>query len=121
MALDPTSVPCSLLSTSGGFSNLFIPSTLPPANAYPLIVNDGTLRTYSSALNGTDPFTGVTSVLSSDILASPSTGSSYRLVQFLSGGGVAAADKSKNYNYLKYVALSATPGSGSSSAISSRA
>jgi len=116
MALDPTSVnPCSLLSTSGGLSNLFIQSTLAPNLAYPLIVNGGVLATYANALNGVAPFTGASSVvaaLSSDILAAPSTSSTLRLVQFLSGGGSGAADISKRYNQLSFVALSATPGTG---------
>jgi len=105
MALDPTSQdPCSLLNVAG-FPNLFIPSTQTDTSvAYPLIANSGTLITFSQSLTSAS--------MDNNVLASQQASSGFRLIQFLSGAGVASADTTKNFTKMKYVALSPTPGSG---------
>ena len=109
MALDPSSAdPCSLLNAAN-YTTLFIRNNTTPEVAYPLIVNSGPLITYSSALNASstqdvaNPLTGIN--LTNPILANPSTTSTFRLIQFLSGGGVAAANPSVNYSTLQSLAL----------------
>jgi len=113
MALDPSSAdPCSLLNAAN-YTTLFIPNSATATVAYPLIVNAGDLITYSSALNASStaatgaPLTGIN--LTNAILANPSATSSFRLIQFLSGGGVAAANPPINYSTLQWLALRPYP------------
>ena len=85
MALDPsnTSVsPCDLLNATG-FPTLFVAPAITDSVAYPLIAVGGTLRRYVDSLSGV--------TATNPILASSSVGSKFRLVQFLSGAGVASA------------------------------
>ena len=85
MALDPsnTSVsPCDLLNATG-FPTLFVAPAITDSVAYPLIAVGGTLKKY------VDSLTGVTAT--NPILANSAVGSKFRLVQFLSGAGVASA------------------------------
>jgi hypothetical protein len=113
MALDPSSTdPCSLLNAAS-YTTLFIPNSRSIDLAYPLIVNAGALVTYSSALNAsstqvaTNPLTGIN--LTNAVLANPSSTSTFRLIQFLSGGGVAAANPPINYSTLQWLALRPYP------------
>lgn len=59
------------------------------------IANGGVLTEFKSAIAGLN-----TAGLLTDILTSPSPMSSYRLIQFLSGGGAAAADTTRDYTKL---------------------
>ena len=113
MALDPSSAdPCSLLNAAS-YTTLFIANSRPLDQAYPLIVNAGALITYSSALNAsstqvaTNALTGIN--LTNAILVNPSSTSTFRLIQFLSGGGVAAANPPINYSTLQWLALRPYP------------
>ena len=114
MALDPTSTdPCSLLNATG-YPTLFIPNSATEATAYPLIANAGSLVTYASSLNAGSP----TITLTNTILASASvsTGSTFRLIQFLSGGGVGANNPPANYSQLQWLALKQYPATATATA-----
>jgi len=86
MALDPSTEPCSLLNAAG-YPRLFLNSTTSDADAYARIVSGGTLVSYYTTLNSSG-FDATLPILSTSA-ANPS--SSLRLIQFLSGGGVAAS------------------------------
>jgi len=108
MALDPTSQdPCSLLNVAG-FPTLFIAnqqnSVTDQSTAFNLIANSGSLVKFSDSINA--------ATVSNNVLARQEASSTFRLIQFLSGAGVAAADTTKNYTKMNYVALSPNPGSG---------
>lgn len=101
MALDPsTKDPCSLLNVAS-YPNIWVTPNESDTTAYAKVAATGVTKTYLSALTAT----GVS--LTGNLLASPSTTSTYRLVQFLSGGGVAAADSSKRYDQMADLALKA--------------
>lgn len=98
MALDPTTEPCSLLNAAG-YPTLFLSPTATEADAYAKIVSGGVLNAYDATMNAAG-FDATAAVLSS---TSTSTTSSLRLIQFLSGGGVATG--ATNYTQLQNVAL----------------
>ena len=101
MALDPsTKDPCSLLNVAS-YPNIWVTPNESDSTAYAKVAAAGVTKTYLSALTAT----GLS--LTGNLLASPSTTSTYRLVQFLSGGGVAAADSSKRYDQMADLALKA--------------
>lgn len=89
MALDPlTQDPCSLLN-SASYPTLWISAKEDDSSAYAKIASVGVPKTFLSSLPTN---------LTADILSSSQPTSSFRLVQFLSGGGVAAADTTKHFN-----------------------
>jgi len=97
MALDPsTQDPCSLLNVQG-YPALWIAASESDSTAYGKISDKGVPKTFLSSINPAN--------LSSPVLSAPSSTSTFRLVQFLSGGGVAAADTTKNYSQLSNVLL----------------
>lgn len=98
MALDPsTQDPCSLLNVQG-YPKLWIPAGESETTAYGKISIKGVPNTFLSAILATGS-------LSSAVLSASSTSSTFRLVKFLSGSGVAAADTTKNYGQLNHVVL----------------
>jgi hypothetical protein len=97
MALDPsTQDPCSLLNVQG-YPALWIAASESDSTAYGKISLNGVPKTFLSSVNPGN--------LSSPVLSAPSSTSTFRLVQFLSRGGVAAADTTKNYSQLSDVLL----------------
>ena len=99
MALDPsTQDPCSLLNVTS-YPNMWVKPAESDTTAYSKIAATGVTRTYLASLTAT----GVD--LTKNILSSPSKTSTFRLVQFLSGGGVAAEDSTKKYDQMSDVAL----------------
>lgn len=97
MALDPSTEPCSLLNAAG-YPTLFLSPTATEADAYTKIVSGGVLNAYDATMNAAG-FDATAAVLSASVA---STTSSLRLIQFLSGGGVAGGT---NYTKLQDVAL----------------
>lgn len=89
------------------FPNLWFDSASPDVTAIPLIVADGVLNTFSSAISQLS-----STQLDANILLNPSTTSTFSLEQFLSGGGVTRA--SGNFSKLGNVLLYTTMSQGSS-------
>ncbi len=82
MALDALGTdPCSKLNTIS-FPNLWLSEATGETTAYPLIASGGTPVTFLSQITGTDKNLG------GNVLARSEPSSSFRLIQFLSGGGV---------------------------------
>lgn len=96
MALDPTSAsPCDLLNASG-LPTLFVGAAATESVAYPLIASGGTLVKYVDSLAGL--------TMTTSILATSAPTSKFRLLQFLSGAGVASVAPGTS--------TTASPGSG---------
>jgi hypothetical protein len=85
MALPTDSDPCSILN-SAGLPTIWLNPTTDYNTAFPNIFSSGNLIKYKVAIASAS-----TTV---PVLATPSPTSSYRLIQFLSGGGVASASGS---------------------------
>ena len=101
MALDPSTEPCSLLNAAG-YPSLFLSPTATEADAFSKIVSGGNLVAYDATMNASG-FDATPAVLSS---VSSSASSSLRLIQFLSGGGLASASSAgTNFTQLQNVAL----------------
>ena len=83
MALDPNGpAPCSLLNTTG-YPTLFVIPSTDENLAYQRIASGGTPVKYVDSLNGN------TDAMTNTLLGRPNSTSTSRLIQFLSGGGVA--------------------------------
>jgi len=82
MALPTDSDPCSILN-SAGLPTIWLNPTTDYNTAFPNIFSSGNLIKYKVAIASAS-----TTV---PVLATPSPSSTYRLIQFLSGGGVAAS------------------------------
>lgn len=103
MALDPTTAsPCDLLNATG-FPTLFVAPSATESVAYPLIASGGKLVKYVDSLAGVTATT--------PILSSSEPTSKFRLVQFLSGAGVATSAPGTS--------TSGSPGSGPGSSTGS--
>jgi hypothetical protein len=105
MALDPTSTdPCSLLNSNvtNGYPTLLINSGAADTTAFPLIAAGGKLVPFLDTLRAISE----TKLSNNNILVDPKPTSNSRLIQFLSGGGVASVDPANNYTKLGGVALS---------------
>lgn len=101
MALDPSmNDPCSLLNTLD-YPTLWIKPSEADMTVYPKISTAGIPNTYLSTL------TNSSLNLSMNILASPQPTSTFRLIQFISGGGVAAGAKAADGSTINYGQLSA--------------
>lgn len=100
MALDPNTEPCSLLNAAG-LPTLFLSPTATEAVAFPRIVSSGTLVSYYDVLNANGLDTTIP--LLSPSVSNPT--SSLRLIQFLSGGGVAAGTGAANTTQLQNIAM----------------
>lgn len=93
MALDALGTdPCSKLNTTS-YPNLWLKPNLEQTTAYPLIANQGIPITYLSQITNTS--------LTGSVLANLDQNSSFRLIQFLSGGGIAGS----TYGSLESVVL----------------
>lgn len=101
MALDPTSQdPCSVLNAAS-YPTLWFPTTAPVSVAtFNAIANGGSLKTYVASLSALGA-SGTTN----DVLVRAQGQSSFRLLQFLSGVGVAALDSTKKYTQLGGIIL----------------
>ena len=82
MALPTDSDPCSILN-SAGLPTIWLNPTTDYNTAFPNIFSSGNLIKYKVAI--------ASASMTVPVLATPSPTSSYRLIQFLSGGGVASA------------------------------
>ena len=100
MALDPsTADPCSLLNVAG-YETLWVKPDEPDMTAYVKISTAGVTNSYLSALTGT----GIN--LTTSVMAIQQPTSTFRLVQFLSGGGVASGAKREDGTTINYGQLS---------------
>lgn len=99
MALDTGSVPCDLLNNTdtipdytatvfngrSTFEDVWIPSSATVTKALPLIITSGNLRNFSDVLTTTR----LPPANTGEMLKTPNPSSKYRLISFLSNGGVA--------------------------------
>ena len=108
MALDASMTdPCSILNADG-YPALWVKSAEVDSTAYAKIANAGVPKTYLATLTATS-----SAALATSVVSSPQTTSSFRLLQFMSGGGIAkdAVDSAGNpvrYDQLKGLALDAS-------------
>jgi hypothetical protein len=100
MALDPSMAdPCSLLNIES-FPTLWIKLEEPDNSAYLKIANSGVRKTYLGSLAVTGPHA---MSLEANVIRTAQPTSTYRLVQFMSGGGVTAGVT--DYTLLSQIAL----------------
>lgn len=103
MALDPsTADACALLNTPA-FDKLFVQSSSSEGTAFNLIARGGVQVKFSDSL--------AQSTLTLPVLSQQNISSTYRLIQFLSGGGITPITGS-DYSKLNHIALSRTKGVG---------
>ena len=99
MALPTDSDPCSILNSSA-LPTLWLNPTTDYNTAFANIFTGGNLIKYKNAITSAN--------LSATVLSTPNANSTYRLIQFLSGGGVGSAVVSANYTTLGGVKLAKT-------------
>lgn len=108
MALNPSMAdPCSILNSTG-YPTLWLKTgqnTETDQQAYLKIATAGVTNTYLGTLTATAPGTGALN-LNNDVLISKQTTSGFRLIQFMSAGGIAAGAKDANGVDIRYDQLS---------------
>ena len=108
MALDPSMTdPCSILNADG-YPTLWVKAAEPDSTAYAKIAAGGVTKTYLGTLTATG--TGALT-LTTPVVTSAQPTSTYRLLQFMSGGGIAkdavdTAGRSVRYDQLSGLLLS---------------